>query len=83
MAPLPKEQQSAHVPYKIRPIAATPAELKICERFVLCQVQPFLRNDQNQFAYKKAKITLDAADLLSHTIANSLDGGSKDFSSAF
>ncbi len=29
-------------------------------------------NDQNQFAY-----TLDTVDLLAHTIAKSLDGGSK------
>ncbi len=47
-------------------------------------------NDQNQFAYKKARSTLDAVGLLAHTIAKSLDGDSKvqkavfvDFSSAF
>ncbi len=34
-------------------------------------------NDQNQFAYKKAWSTLDAVGLLAHTIAKSLDGGSK------
>ncbi len=43
-----------------------------------------------QFAFKKARSTLDAVGLLAHTIAKSLDGGSKvqkavfvDFSSAF
>ncbi len=47
-------------------------------------------NDQNQFAYKKARSTLGAVGLLAHTIAKSLDGGLKvqkavfvDFSSAF
>ncbi len=34
-------------------------------------------NDQNQFAYKEARSTLDAVGLLEHTIAKSLDGGSK------
>ncbi len=34
-------------------------------------------NDQNQFAYKKARSTVDAVGLLAHTIAKSLDGGSK------
>ncbi len=66
---------------KMEPLAdaTTPAELKICERFVLSQVQPFMEksNDQNQFAYKKARSTLDAVGLLAHTIAKSLDGGSK------
>ncbi len=84
--------QSALVPYKFRPIATTPAELKICVRFVLSQVQPFMEksNNQNPFAYKKARSTLDAVGLLAHTIAKSLDGGLKvqktvfvDFGSAF
>ncbi len=46
--------------------------------------------DQNQFAYKKARSTVDAVGLLAHTIAKSLDGGTKvqkavfmDFSSDF
>ncbi len=43
-----------------------PPELKICERFVLSQIQPFMEksNDQSQFAYKKARSTLDAVGLL-------------------
>ncbi len=91
ITPLPKKQKSAHVPYTFRSISAIPAELKICERFVLSQIQPFVgkSNDQNQFAYKKARSTLDAVGLVAHPIAKSLDGGSKvqnadfvDFSSA-
>ncbi len=52
ITPLPKMQQSAHASHKFRPIAATPTGLKICERFILGQIQPFLEksNDQNQFA---------------------------------
>ncbi len=43
-----------------------PIELtnKICERFVLSQIQPFIEKSNDQ-------------DLLAHTIAKSLDGGSK------
>ncbi len=79
IAPLPKKQQSAHVPYKFRPIATYPAERKMCERFVLSQTKPFLEksDDQNQFAYKKSRSALDAVGLLSHTIAKSIDSGSK------
>ncbi len=41
VTPLPKKKQSAHVPYKFRPIAATPTELKIYKRFILGQIPPF------------------------------------------
>ncbi len=63
----------------------------MCELFILSQIQLFLEksNDPNQLPYKKARSTLDAVGLLVHTIAKSLDGGSKvnkavfeDFSSA-
>ncbi len=63
------KQQSANAPRKFRPLAATPTELKICERFIIGQIQPFLEkpNDQNKFAYKKARSTLDAVGLLELT----------------
>ncbi len=56
-----------------------PTELKICEQFILDHIQPLLEksNDQNQFAYKKARNIFDAMGILEHTIAKSLGDVSK------
>ncbi len=45
---LPKKQQSAHAPHMFRPISTTPTELKISERLILGQIQPFFGEIQRR-----------------------------------
>nr|CAH8863804.1 unnamed protein product [Trichobilharzia regenti] len=90
VVPIPKSSTGACV--KFRPIAITSPFLKTMEKLLLLSLVPSLKsfNDPKQFAYKHSRSTLDAAAVLYHNIASSLDKGAKfvrcaflDYTSAF
>jgi hypothetical protein len=91
ITPIPKNGPGLH-PTKFRPIASSSILLKVAENIILEKIQPQLKlsADQLQFAYKANRSTVDAIATLHHTIAHSIDTGSRhyqcvflDFSSAF
>jgi hypothetical protein len=59
--------------------------LKVVEHYILTIIQPSIsrESDQNQFAYKKNRSTLDAIAYLQHIICSSLDYGCLNFNCVF